>query len=189
MGDFKINEKSVITQSGSAEPVLASNVNLGSATFPAGHVIQVKSFTKTDTASTTHDESAAPVTTGLTVTLNNNLSSASNKVLIFINVGGIGQQYGTGATFLILDGVTSTATGDAATGEEVTMAVNSRGSDGYNIKSASMCFEDSPATVTPQAYTLMFHGSGGTNYINRAYSVDANSGNTISTITAMEIQV
>tara|TARA_R110002020_G_scaffold459391_3_gene677382 strand:+ start:6088 stop:6639 length:552 start_codon:yes stop_codon:yes gene_type:complete len=34
MGDFKINEKSVITQSGSAEPVLSSNL-----VFPAGHCI------------------------------------------------------------------------------------------------------------------------------------------------------
>ena len=41
MADFKINGKNVVTQSGVAEPVLASNVNLASATFPAGHVVQV----------------------------------------------------------------------------------------------------------------------------------------------------
>ena len=33
MGDFKINEKNVITQSGSDEPVIASNV-----VFPTGMV-------------------------------------------------------------------------------------------------------------------------------------------------------
>ena len=184
MSTIQLNGKDFASQTSSAEPVIA-----GTVTFPAGHVIQVKSFTKTNTASTTNDESAAPVTTGLTVTLDNNLSSSSNKVMIFVSVGGIGQEYGTSTTFLILDGVTSTAIGGADTGEECTMAVNTRGSDGYNIKSASMVFEDSPATVTPQTYTLMFHGSGGTNWINRSHSRDANSGNTISTITAMEIQV
>ena len=36
MGDFTINQKNVITQSGSAEPVIASNV-----VFPAGHILNV----------------------------------------------------------------------------------------------------------------------------------------------------
>ena len=56
MADIKINEKLVVSQTGTAEPVLASNVDLSSATgipaagitgtlgsgvaFPAGHIIQ-----------------------------------------------------------------------------------------------------------------------------------------------------
>jgi hypothetical protein len=67
MGDLKIGTKSVFTQSGGAEPVLAStvtggaglsgmtslgtvttgtyNANIGSsATFPAGHIIKINSF-------------------------------------------------------------------------------------------------------------------------------------------------
>ena len=40
MGDITINQKNVITQSGTAEPVLASNVSLASATFPAGTMVK-----------------------------------------------------------------------------------------------------------------------------------------------------
>ena len=43
MADIKINEKLVVSQTGTAEPVLASNVDintsLANATFPAGHII------------------------------------------------------------------------------------------------------------------------------------------------------
>ena len=40
MARFKMGNKSVVTQSGDDEPVVASNVDFSSATFPAGHVIQ-----------------------------------------------------------------------------------------------------------------------------------------------------
>jgi len=46
MADFKINGKNVVTQSGIAEPVLASNVvitgNTTGLTFPAGHIVYIK---------------------------------------------------------------------------------------------------------------------------------------------------
>ena len=41
MANLTLGNKTVVTQAGSAEPVLASNVNLSSATFLAGHIIQV----------------------------------------------------------------------------------------------------------------------------------------------------
>ena len=44
MPEIRINNKVFLTQTGAAEPVLASNVNLGSATFPSGHVIKVTQF-------------------------------------------------------------------------------------------------------------------------------------------------
>ena len=43
MSVFKMGNKSLVTQSGDDEPVVASNVDFSSATFPAGHVIQTKS--------------------------------------------------------------------------------------------------------------------------------------------------
>ena len=48
MGSIKIAGKNIVTQSGSDEPTIASNV-----VFPAGHVIQVVQSTKKDTDSTT----------------------------------------------------------------------------------------------------------------------------------------
>ena len=41
MAELQLGGKTIATQTGNAEPIFASNVNLGSATFPAGHVIQV----------------------------------------------------------------------------------------------------------------------------------------------------
>jgi len=48
MARFKMGNKSVVTQSGDDEPVVASNVDFSSATFPAGHVIQTIVAKKTD---------------------------------------------------------------------------------------------------------------------------------------------
>ena len=45
MANLTLGNKTVVTQAGSAEPVLASNVNLSSATFPAGHILQTQSGT------------------------------------------------------------------------------------------------------------------------------------------------
>ena len=45
MANLTLGNKTVVTQTGSAEPVLASNVNLSSATFPAGHILQTQSGT------------------------------------------------------------------------------------------------------------------------------------------------
>ena len=47
MANLTLGNKTVVTQAGSAEPVLASNVNLSNANlsntpFPAGHVVQTK---------------------------------------------------------------------------------------------------------------------------------------------------
>ena len=45
MANLTLGNKTVITQAGSAEPVLASNVNLSSATFPAGMMTYIKNVT------------------------------------------------------------------------------------------------------------------------------------------------
>lgn len=42
MPELQLGGKVVATQTANNEPVLASNVNLSSATFPAGHVLQTK---------------------------------------------------------------------------------------------------------------------------------------------------
>ena len=42
MGDIKINEKLIFSQTGSDEPVLASNVDLSSATVGSGFFILVR---------------------------------------------------------------------------------------------------------------------------------------------------
>lgn len=202
MADIKINEKLVVSQTGTAEPVLASNVTipaagitgtLGSGIFPTGHIIQIKSSTKTDTATTT-SEADNGVTTGLTVTLDNNLASSSNKVIIMVSVGGISDGNGSSGSRFWINGVNTSAEGDAGGScQQVAFMSKIRadvGGQWDTVKTGSMTFEDAPATVTPQTYTLYMNScNGGTIYLNRPFVQNGNGGNTISTITAMEIQV
>ena len=155
-----------------------------------GKVIQTKFVIKRDTATTTNDESAGSVTTGMAIVLDSDLASSSNKVLIMVSLGSVGQEYGTSATFFYLSGNTTVAFGDAGGScQRTMMTVNVRAGDAYTSRPLTMIFEDTPGTATKQTYTLYWNGSGGTNYLNRPYTQDANGGNTISTMTAMEISV
>ncbi len=97
MADIKINEKLVVSQTGTAEPVLASNVDLSSATgipaagitgtlgsgvtFPAGHILQIVEGTLTVQSTTS---STSYVDSGLNASITP--SSASNKILILSNM-------------------------------------------------------------------------------------------------------
>ena len=47
MAELQLGGKTIATQTGNQEPIFASNVNLVSATFPAGHVIQFQKVTST----------------------------------------------------------------------------------------------------------------------------------------------
>ena len=86
MADIKINEKLVVSQTGTAEPVLASNVDLSSATgipaagitgtlgsgvtFPAGHILQIVEGTLTvqsTTSSTSYVDSGLNASNSLTL--------------------------------------------------------------------------------------------------------------------------
>ena len=74
MGDFKINEKTVISQSGSAEPVIASNV-----VFPTGMLVQAvcnPTIVSNESLHTTEGV-AASVTDQITIT-------SGNGVLIYV---------------------------------------------------------------------------------------------------------
>ena len=79
MADFKINGKNVVTQSGIAEPVLASNV-----TFPAGMIIGVENtttttiITKSDTTYTTVISDSITVLAGSKVLVNISCPMVSN---------------------------------------------------------------------------------------------------------------
>jgi hypothetical protein len=82
MADFKINGKTVVTQSGIAEPVLASNV-----TFPAGHVIQTQSNHQPSAVNTSSTSLISIISVAITP------SSTSNKIAIFCT-GSIGHYSG-----------------------------------------------------------------------------------------------
>ncbi len=101
MADIKINEKLVVSQTGTAEPVLASNVDLSSATgipaagitgtlgsgitFPAGHIVQYRpikygTYTGAINSPTTSD-TWAPSNLYDTITF-----TAGNRIVAMANV-------------------------------------------------------------------------------------------------------
>ena len=73
MGDITINQKNVITQSGTAEPVSASTV-----IFPSGHMV----FLGTDVGSNTTASPTTPTATGLTFTVAQATVAKYSKIII-----------------------------------------------------------------------------------------------------------
>ena len=126
MGDITINQKNVITQSGTAEPVLASNVSLASATFPSGHVVQIVNVqnvtSQTNTTAIPFDDTIPQKTEGHEkMTLAITPKSSSNKLLFNVVVhaaSAASSQYITCALFqdttanAIAVASTHTSTGD-----------------------------------------------------------------------------
>ena len=116
MADIKINEKLVVSQTGTAEPVLASNVDLSSATgipaagitgalgsgvtgsptlslanvtFPAGHVLQTQYIFDTTAATAASDTSGYSTNLSIDITP----ASTSSKFMCFWDIswnGGVG---------------------------------------------------------------------------------------------------
>lgn len=81
MANLQLGNKTVVTQTGSADPVLASNVNLGSATFPAGHIVQVESasFNGIQTLQNADEVDVTNLSCSMTI-------FSGNKILIIANV-------------------------------------------------------------------------------------------------------
>ena len=76
MGSIKIAGKNIVTQSGSNEPTIASNV-----VFPAGHIIQVTSLATTSTSVTIYNSwTAIGLSQSITPT------SSSSKILILCQI-------------------------------------------------------------------------------------------------------
>jgi hypothetical protein len=153
-----------------------------SANMPAGSVLQTKQVIKKDRFAV----SGLTFTniTGL-VGINITPSSTSNKILI--TVSGTCSASSNSRVYFKITGTTSTVIGDADTGHEVTQAATTHSGDGYMLIPISMNFLDAPNSVSQQTYGLqmMANGSG---RLNAADTIDANTGNTITTITLQEIK-
>ena len=152
----------------------------------AGKILQVVQATLTSGFTTT---STSMVDLGLSATITP--SSASNKILIMVSLGNLMcvTQYRR-AFANILRGSTVLFVGDAATGEEVTIARTYRGTqDSYCMDPVSRTFLDSPNTTSATTYKVQVSVApdGGTMYVNRAGTLDANGGNTASSLLLMEV--
>ena len=163
---------------------------LDASLIGGGKIGQVVSTTKTDTFSTTSDSFTD--ITGLSVAITP--SASSSKVLVLVNLGSFVNGYSDGnrrAIGRILRGSTDIASGDAATGTEATFVSCLRSNGGTSQQvGVSMNFLDSPSTTSATTYKVQAARGAddtGTVYLNRSGDQNADSANTVSTITVIEV--
>ena len=179
MATLTIGGKTVVTQTGTDEPIMSSNVNvsdaLASATFPAGHVIQTKVIK--DSTARGGFGSQGDTYTGVSITFDNNLSSTNSVVLIEASLQ-IDIQNDTGYGFTW--GASSTTLSGNKIGVEGSTITNfSRGSSPYINGSrhgdhvSFITCDSNIISVTPKTYYLWVINSYSTNiYMNTHINVN-----------------
>ena len=146
------------------------------ANLPAGSVLQVVQGVLTGINVSSSSSSFAD--TGITAAITP--SSASNKILVLINIGGLYKTTSnTYAQFKVLRGAT-----DIVAFENLGGFTNASDSVAYG--SISCCYLDSPATTTSTTYKVQF--ASGANAASVSFNTSPNGSiTTTSTITLMEI--
>lgn len=160
---------------------LALSANTGTIvdTGRAGGILQVVSAFKNDPV-TTASSSFADIS-GLSVSLTP--SSTSNKVLILVNLGCVGNISNT-TLFNIVRDSTNIAQPSAGTAPATINEYQGGGSTG-DTDTCSISFLDSPATTSSVTYKVQWRRDGGTSFLNRH---TGNSNYTaVSNIVAMEV--
>jgi hypothetical protein len=177
-----ITDGTIVNADINASAAIASTKLSGSF----GKVLQVVSTVKTADQSTT---STSPVdVTDLSVNITP--SSASNKVLVLVNINNIGNSDGNLTSFKILRGATVITSNSSGGGSDTRDAFGSGGgggmtNDNRKISNASITFLDSPSSTSALTYKVTFQATGGTGTINRW---ELNTDNaSVSTLTLMEI--
>ncbi len=153
----------------------------------AGAVLQVVQVVKTD--SFTSSSTSYTDITGLSASITP--SSASSKILVFVNVQGDAT---TNNFFMkIVRASTDIFLGDAASSRtRASGQISALGSSGSFIATASMCFLDSPATASAVTYKVQgMVPSSGSFFVNRSQTDTdgATFARVASSITLVEIKV
>jgi len=181
-------------QIGSANATLVTSGTLPTARLPAGSVLQVVQGIKTDTfvSSATVTDTAV---TGLTVSITP--TSASSKILVFVNLG-IGSENGQGGASKLTRTISATVTqlsladtaGSRSRGSFAGSAYRGNASNYTNIFGhQGLTYLDSPTTTSAITYGVQVSSISNGTYINRT-EADANGTDTyrgVSYITVMEI--
>ena len=163
-----------------------------SASFPSGHPLQLKSTTKTDTASNSgHSTDVLYDITGMSVTITP--KTTTSKFFVTFDL-----MLGLNATDSIMiqlcRGTTNIAQGDANGGFQATAeSIRSISDQQYSLINVSNSFLDDPTLSDLSAITYKLRWantySSNTTYLNRSYARPAESdrGDVVSTISVMEI--
>ena len=163
------------------------SITLGSnATFPTGHVLQVKNTLMGDRLNFTPSSQVWTDIAGLSVQITP--SSSSNKIMVFATVQGNSIQNKANFVRTMRD---STAVGIANTSSaRSTVSGALKEVTEYDIQCVSWNFLDSPSTTSQITYKVQIYSNGGVVINTATVSADNWSvGVTVSSITAMEIKV
>ena len=178
-----------LTSSDLADSIVTSakiaNGTITSADFASGvggKIGQIVSTTLTSTVSTT--SSTPENLTGLVATITP--SATSSKILILVGLTTSHTNQYHRVHFQISGGNAANYKGDAATGNESAMSATHIRA-GYSLMSNNMNYLDSPSSTSEIPYQVQWWTEGGTAYVGRPATIDANGGNTASTITVMEV--
>ena len=157
-----------------------------------GTVLQVVQVSKTDTFSTTAGGGSPAAITGFSASITP--SSATNKVLILVNIGEISTSSDTTYGFFMFRNGTKINAGDAAGSRAVGSIAGGTANGGgltYRGNPGSIMFLDSPTSTSAVSYTFSLGGNGtATVYINqdgRDTNSVSESTRTASTIILMEV--
>jgi hypothetical protein len=164
---------------------LASGVPSWAASAAGGKIGQIVSDIDTTKLTTT---STTQVTTGIAVTITP--AATTSKVYLVANMGCFSNNtYPTRTFFTIVGGNAATYIGDAG-GSPAAHRVSSCACVErylYSQCASQINYLDSPATTSATTYTLYYWSDSGTTVLNSAFTTNADSGNTASSLTAMEV--
>ena len=192
MGSIKIAGKNIVTQSGSDEPTISSNV-----VYPTGHIIQIAQATKT-AIETFNNENWTTAISSLNPSFVT--KKANSKILVETSQcwgSAIGGAEGVGVRLYRNDGTgyaEVTGTRDGTLSWSCWFNVPGLDGDQYAPHSVTACYLDSPSVAAGTTLTYAFHPRP----YAASYPVELNSGNTYdsdtngrwrptSTATIMEI--
>ena len=187
MPSLTLGNQIFATQNDAADPIIGSNVQ-----FPAGHIINVQSFTKSDTSSSISNNTWANL--GLEVTISN---VRSNSKILVSYIAHLSSTAGAYQVFTRLQRIKdpdgSPTTNDIAIGDHASYyatASAARVSDNNTYQNNTNTFLDTPVFAGTIKYRVQsFTQSGGpVIYLNRTnYGATAASPVLVSTITVVEI--
>jgi len=173
------------TISGLAVGGISSTKAIAAAAMPSESIIQVKSFTKTDSFTTT--STSLVDVTDLTISLT--MTVATNKVLVTVSLGMMGMvTAGQGCEVALVRGSTLLALGDAA-GNRTRVTAALCGDVNHETSPGIITYLDTPGTGTHAYKIQMATQDSGTATINqRGDDADgASYQRASSTITVMEV--
>ena len=141
--------------------VFSATGGVAASSMPAGSIVQVVQTWDNTTATFVRNDYITYLQTSITP------SSASNKILVCVNLGCTGADAGADLGIILYRGATQISTGTGASGSNASF-IPFMSAGGVNAYSGSFMYLDSPATTSSTTYKLLCSiNSPRTMYYNR----------------------